>query len=90
MHTPLRKLRHVIGISLEDLALQVGSDSGNLSRIETGDQVAKKDLAARLAAFYAPFIDERHVIYPERYDDWEPPTEAVWLAAKSASDAAKK
>ena len=73
MHSPLRKIRLWRGLSLHAVALAVGSDTGNLSRIETGEQVAKKQLAARLAAFFAPHIDERHVIYPERYSDWAIP-----------------
>lgn len=60
------------GLSLTELAKEMDSDTGNLSRIETGNQVANKDFAARLVAFYAPHIDELHVIYPERYLDWEP------------------
>ena len=74
MQTPLRKMRHLRGLSLKEVAKAVGSDTGNLSRIETGEQVAKKELAARLAALFAPAIDERHVIYPERYSDWIPPS----------------
>jgi hypothetical protein len=48
----------------------VGSDTGNLSRIETGEQIARRDLAARLAAFFAPDINELHILYPERYPGW--------------------
>ncbi|HEX7641967.1 MAG TPA: helix-turn-helix transcriptional regulator [Burkholderiaceae bacterium] len=73
MHSPLRKIRLWRGLSLHAVALAVGSDTGNLSRIETGEQVAKKQLAAKLAAYFAPHIDERHVIYPERYGDWAVP-----------------
>lgn len=81
--TPLRKLRRLFGLSLCDLAKAVHSDTGNLSRIETGDQIAKKDLAARLAVFYAPHIDELHIIYPERFVGWEPKI----LAVESAPNA---
>jgi transcriptional regulator with XRE-family HTH domain len=73
MHSPLRKIRLCRGLSLHTVALAVGSDTGNLSRIETGEQVAKKQLAAKLATFFAPHIDEMHVIYPERYSDWVAP-----------------
>ena len=73
MHSPLRKIRLWRGLSLRAVALAVGSDTGNLSRIETGEQVAKKQLAAKLAAFFTPHIDEMHVIYPERYSDWMVP-----------------
>ena len=73
MPSPLRKVRLWRGLSLQAVACAVGSDTGNLSRIETGEQVAKKHLAAKLAAFFAPHIDELHVIYPERYGDWAAP-----------------
>lgn len=81
--TPLRKLRRLFGISLCDLAKAVHSDTGNLSRIETGDQIAKKDLAARLALYYAPHIDELHIIYPERFVGWEPELPAVASASNA-------
>jgi transcriptional regulator with XRE-family HTH domain len=77
MHSPLRKIRLWRGLSLHAVALAVGSDTGNLSRIETGEQVAKKQLAAKLAAFFAPHIDELHIIYPERYGEWAVPGAAT-------------
>jgi putative transcriptional regulator len=70
MQTPLRKIRQLRGLSLKNVARAVSSDTGNLSRIETGEQIAKRDLAARLAAYFSPDINELHVIYPERYQDW--------------------
>jgi putative transcriptional regulator len=70
MQTPLRKIRLLRGLSLQRVATEVGSDTGNLSRIETGKQVARKDLTDRLAALFAPDINELHIIYPERYADW--------------------
>lgn len=85
--TPLRTMRHIRGLSLEIVAKAIGSDTGNLSRIETGAQVAGKDIAARLVTFYAPCIDELHVIYPERYIGWSPDTECSKSSLSSASDA---
>jgi putative transcriptional regulator len=68
--TPLRKLRRSLGLSLETVAQGVGSDTGNLSRIETGEQVAGHVLAERLCKFYGTGITELHIIYPERYVDY--------------------
>lgn len=70
--SPLRKIRRARGLSLAEVARKVGAQTGNLSRIETGHQSLSRDLAARLAALFAPEIDERHIIYPERYADWSP------------------
>jgi transcriptional regulator with XRE-family HTH domain len=70
MQTPLRKIRQGRGLSLQNVAKAVKSDTGNLSRIETGEQIARRDLAARLAAFFAPDINELHIIYPERFPGW--------------------
>jgi transcriptional regulator with XRE-family HTH domain len=71
--SPLRKVRHVRGLTLEYVARKVGSDTGNLSRIERGLQCPKPSMAAKLAEFFAREIEECHVTYPERYADWMPP-----------------
>lgn len=47
--TQARKSR---GLSLEGVACQIGTDQANLSRIEKGAQIPKRDLARRLFAFY--------------------------------------
>lgn len=70
--TPLRKIRHARGLSLEEVARKVGTDSGNLSRIELGRQSITRELAASLASFYGSEICELHIFYPERYSDWSP------------------
>lgn len=70
--SPLRKLRRARGLTLAFVARQVGIDTGNLSRIERGLQCPNRHIAARLAAFYAPEIDECHINYPERYPNWTP------------------
>jgi transcriptional regulator with XRE-family HTH domain len=70
--TPLRKLRHARGFSLAYVARRVGTFTGNLSRIECGKQEASKAISASLAAFFAPELTEMHVLYPERYPDFEP------------------
>lgn len=47
--TQTRKSR---GLSLEQVAGQVGTDQANLSRVEKGRQVPKRELARRLFRFY--------------------------------------
>jgi SOS-response transcriptional repressor LexA len=44
----IRKARKAKGLTLEALALQVDSNTGNLSRIETGKQGASQDLLKRI------------------------------------------
>ncbi|MGF6641824.1 helix-turn-helix domain-containing protein [Paraburkholderia sp. MM6662-R1] len=71
--SPLRKVRHGRGLTLDDVARKIGTDTGNLSRIERGLQCPKAAMAAKLAEFFAREIEECHVTYPERYADWVPP-----------------
>lgn len=47
--TEIRKSR---GLSLAAVAEVVGTDAGNLSRIESGAQPPKRDLARKLHEFY--------------------------------------
>ena len=47
--TQLRKSR---GLSLAEVALKVGTDDGNLSRVERGVQAPKRELARALFRFY--------------------------------------
>ncbi len=47
--TEIRKSR---GLSLAAVAEQVGTDAGNLSRIERGEQPPKRDLARALHGYY--------------------------------------
>lgn len=63
--TPMRRRRHALGLSLLDLSPLTDCDPGNLSRIERRVQVPRADVAARIAA--ALGMDEREVLYPERY-----------------------
>lgn len=47
--TQIRKSR---GLSLAAVAEKVGTDAGNLSRVEKGEQVPKRELARALFEFY--------------------------------------
>lgn len=73
MKTPLRLAREKHELTLQDLAAKVGSDVGNLSRIERGKQRANSELAEKICKqFPDGEITELHLIYPERYITEEP------------------
>ena len=68
LRTPLRKACDKRGITFKDLAKEVGTDVGNISRIQRGKQIPNSDLAAKICAqFPDGEITELHLIYPERY-----------------------
>lgn len=67
MNSPLRVAREKRELTLQQVALAVGIDSGNLSRIERGAQTPSKDLTERLVAFYAGEVTEMQIIFPERF-----------------------
>ncbi|KKL00910.1 hypothetical protein LCGC14_2627940 [marine sediment metagenome] len=52
MTKTLREIREKRKLTLAEVAREVGTDAGNLSRIETGSQVPSRDLARGLYAFY--------------------------------------
>lgn len=55
-------------MTLQDLAIKVDSDVGNLSRIERGKQIPSSELAEKICGQFPPgVITELHLIYPERY-----------------------
>lgn len=64
---PLKAARKKRGITLIDLGNKVGSNSGNLSRIERFEQTPSLGLAERIAALFAGELTEMHLLYPERY-----------------------
>lgn len=54
-------------MTLNALAAQVGSDVGNLSRIERGQQTPLPDLAERICKVFDGEINELQLIYPARF-----------------------
>ena len=64
---PIKKLRRTRGQTLVEVAASVGTDPGNLSRIERGVQQTSPDLAARLAKHFGYAITEIEILYPERF-----------------------
>ena len=73
--TPLQRARHAKKLSLEQVAEAVGTDTGNLSRIERGVQVPGRELTEKLAQYFGNEVTETQIIYPERFmvpDEAEP------------------
>lgn len=65
--TPLRTLRLKKNLQLNVVAQAVGTDAGNLSRIETGKQRTTPQLAEDLRKYFKDEISELEILYPERY-----------------------
>lgn len=70
--TPLYKIRKKRGVSLGKLANATGLDKGNLSKLERGEVGTSPESAAKIASFFGrDWITELHILYPERYQDYE-------------------
>jgi transcriptional regulator with XRE-family HTH domain len=54
----LRNKRIAMGMRLIEAARELGTDPGNLSRIEAGTQFPRVDLAKRMASLYGLTLDE--------------------------------
>lgn len=67
MHSPLKQTRLRRNGTLADVARAVGTNNGNLSRIENGKQKASPKLAEKLAHYFGHEITEIQILYPERY-----------------------
>lgn len=65
--TPLRRLRRTRALTLETVAAAVGTDTGNLSRIERGKQTSLALAAALVDYFGVGDITEAEILYPERF-----------------------
>ena len=69
MTSPLKLARLGRKLTLEQVAELVGSDSGNISRIERAKQIPNRDLAAKLVyLFREDVLTEVHLFYPERFE----------------------
>lgn len=69
MKSPLRLAREKRGMTLNALAKKVGSDVGNLSRIERGVQTPNAHLAERICSEFDGEVSELQLIYPARFAD---------------------
>lgn len=71
--TPLRKARFNRHWTLHDVSerlVALGADridTGNLSRVERGEQRASISLAENLCQVFDGELTELHILYPERY-----------------------
>jgi transcriptional regulator with XRE-family HTH domain len=72
MPASLKAIRLKRGRTLVQVAEAIGTDAGNLSRIERGRQKASTAMAAKLARYYAGEITELEILYPERMPDSGP------------------
>lgn len=61
---PIRQARIDRGLTLKQVADVVGTDPGNLSRIERGEQFPGRDLARALADHLGLTVEQ--VLYPDR------------------------
>ena len=67
MILPLKAARKQRQQTLKRVANAVGTDAGNLSRIENGKQRASPDLAEKLAAHFGHAVSEIQILYPMRF-----------------------
>ena len=66
----MKKARIAKGLTLQEVAKRVDSDTGNISRIERGKQTPSKELVTKLVGLFSDYgITEVHIIYPERFSD---------------------
>lgn len=71
MNSPLKQVRLKQKKTLQEVADAVGTDTGNLSRIERGQQVPSKAMAEKLARYFSNEVTETQIIYPERFGEPE-------------------
>lgn len=69
MGSLIREIRKRKGQTLAQVAEAVGTDAGNMSRIENGRQKASLAMAAKLASHFDYEITEMQILYPERFQD---------------------
>lgn len=67
MKTPLKVLRESRRQTLQQVAESVGTDAGNLSRIENARQRASLELAEKLARHFDGELSEMQILYPSRF-----------------------
>lgn len=65
--TPLKTIRMRRGSTLAEVAAAVGTNAGNLSRIENGKQRASAAIAEKLAKYFGYSLTEIQIIYPDRF-----------------------
>jgi transcriptional regulator with XRE-family HTH domain len=63
----LQQTRKSRGLSLDIVAREVGTDPTNLSRVEKGTQIPKRELARALFKFYSGAVPLGAIYDPEFY-----------------------
>lgn len=63
----LQQTRKSRGLSLDIVAREVGTDPTNLSRVEKGSQIPKRELARSLFEFYGGAVPLGAIYDPEFY-----------------------
>lgn len=66
-NTLMTQTRKSRGLSLDKVAAEVGTDPTNLSRVEKGQQVPKRELARELFKFYGGAVPLGAIYDPEHY-----------------------
>lgn len=72
MNSPLKQARRHRKMTLQQVANAVGIDTGNLSRIERGQQTPSKKLTEKLVAFFDREVTEVQILFPERFAEPHP------------------
>jgi transcriptional regulator with XRE-family HTH domain len=67
MISPLKAARQKRERTLHEVAAAVGTDTGNLSRIERGLQVPNKELTDALVRYYGGEVTEIQIMWPEKF-----------------------
>ena len=68
--TPLRKLRLSRGLTQAEVARAIGCEQPAYSRMEAGIGCLAQN-AEKIAKFMGSAITEQHILYPDRYPDYE-------------------
>lgn len=71
MTTPLKKLREARGVTQAHLCKLIGVDQSTLSKIEKGSHAPRKETAEALVKYFGSALNEMHLMFPERYQDYE-------------------
>lgn len=67
MKSALRQIREAKSQTIVEVSRAVGTDPGNLSRIENGKQKASTEIAEKLSKHFAGEISEMEILYPSRF-----------------------
>jgi len=72
MNTPLKTVRLKRGQTLRQVADAVGTDVGNVSRMENQKQGVAPAMAEKLSKHFGGEITELQILYPERFMEAKP------------------